>query len=138
MNMAMVLTEVTPSTNRMPMFSRPRNVFSPNGTTATTISVGTSRTTGARSITQRSASSGVVSSFVMSLTRSAMGWSTPYGPHRLGPSLFWNLPRTRRSNHVYTAVDITIALMTINASSTAPAVNTTQSRLSGAKPSRKS
>ena len=54
MNMAMVFTDVTPSTNRMPMLSRPKKLFSPNGTTATTMSVGTSSASGASSITQRS------------------------------------------------------------------------------------
>ena len=100
MNMAMVLTDVTPSTNRTPMFRRPRKLISPNGTTATTKSVGANRTIGARAITQRSASSGVVSSLVISFTRSAIGWSSPNGPQRLGPSRFWNRPSVRRSNHV--------------------------------------
>ena len=67
------------------MLSRPRKLSGPNGITATTMSVGTSRTIGARVMTQWSASSGVVSSLVISFIMSAIGWSRPKGPQRLGP-----------------------------------------------------
>ena len=66
-----------------------------------------------------------------------MGCNSPNGPQRLGPSRFWNLPSARRSNHVYTAVDMTIALMTKNASRTAAIANASHSKPSGAKPTMK-
>ena len=70
--------------NRMPMFSLPTKESSPKGITATTTRVGTNRTIGARLNTGRSASSGTVSSLVISFTESAMGCNRPKGPHRLG------------------------------------------------------
>ena len=100
MKMAKVLVEVTPMMNTAPMLSRPSSVSSPNGMTATTSNVGTNRTIGARLKTALSAVSGTVSSFVISFTMSAIGCSSPKGPQRLGPSLDWNRPITRRSNQM--------------------------------------
>src|SRR6185312_2299837 len=39
----------------------------------------------------------------ISLTRSAIGWSSPNGPTRLGPSRTWKRPSRRRSPQVRTA-----------------------------------
>ena len=75
----------------------------PNGMTASTSSVGASMTTGARVNTIRSAPTAMMSSFVMSLIASAIGWSTPNGPARFGPSRPWKRPSNRRSTHVYIA-----------------------------------
>src|SRR6476659_6448704 len=39
----------------------------------------------------------------MSFTRSAIGWSRPNGPTRLGPRRTWNRPSRRSSSHVRNA-----------------------------------
>ena len=74
----------------------------PNGMTASTSSVGASMTTGASVNTMRSEPTAMMSSFVMSLIASAIGWSTPERPRaRFGPSRPWKRPSSLRSNHVY-------------------------------------
>ena len=115
---ATVFSEVTPTRNSTPMFSLPKKVFSPNGITAIVSTVGANSAIGASANTMRSADAGVVSSFTMSFTTSASGWNRPNGPQRFGPKRAWNLPMVRRSNQVYSAVDITSAFITMNASAT--------------------
>jgi hypothetical protein len=78
---------------------------------------------GAKVKAGRSAVSGIVSSFVINLTTSANGWNSPNGPHRFGPSLTWNLPNNRRSNHVYKAVAMTKVLTTAKASNEPASAN---------------
>ena len=46
---------------------------------------GIRNTIGARLYTPRSARSGTMSSFIISLSASAIGWSSPWGPTRYGP-----------------------------------------------------
>ena len=100
MKMAIELTEVTPTIKRIPIFKLPRKEFSDNGMTVIMRSVGATRAMGASVITGLSASSGRVSSFMISFITSAKGCKSPNGPFLLGPLLTWNLPRVRLSNHV--------------------------------------
>ena len=118
MNMAMALMDDMPSMKSSPTLSLPRKEFSPNGMTTTTVTVPTSSTMGATLNTARSAPSGTVSSLSASFSTSAIGWSSPNGPQRLGPSRDWKRARARRSNQVFSAVAITMAFMTMNALAT--------------------
>ena len=77
MNMAIELTEVTPRIKRIPMFRLLKKAWSltkvPNGITIMIINVGANSAIGAKVKTGLSASSGIVSSFIISLSTSAKG-----------------------------------------------------------------
>ena len=104
MNIAIELTEVTPTIKRIPILrllkkaSLLRKV--PNGITIMIINVGANSAIGAKVKTGLSASSGIVSSFIINLRTSANGWSIPKGPFLFGPRLTWNLAIILRSNQV--------------------------------------
>src|SRR5699024_798215 len=49
---------------------------------------------------------GVTSSLRRSLTTSAIGWRSPSGPTRLGPSRFWINAETRRSAYTANAAEL--------------------------------
>ena len=55
---------------------------------------------GAMSHRMGTALSGLYPSLVISFTASAIGWSRPQGPTRLGPYLAWKRPRSFRSSTV--------------------------------------
>ena len=99
MKMAMEVMEVTARIYSTPTFRLAKAVSLAKGTTASINITGASMTTGTMKNTARSAVPGVRSSLKTSLSRSAKGWKRPKGPHRLGPSRFWNLPMRRRSIH---------------------------------------
>ena len=44
----------------------------------------------------------MMSSFMMNLTPSAIGWNRPNGPTRFGPQRNWITPDSRRSTQVMT------------------------------------
>ena len=67
------------------------------GTTANISITGASMAMGTIRKTILSAPPGVRSSLKMSLTKSAMGWSSPKGPHRFGPNRFCIRPISFRS-----------------------------------------
>src|SRR2546423_3857639 len=76
----------TASTNRTPMLTSVITAQSgPNGTTAMTTNAATTAMYGATKNIQRSAFSGVKSSFTSNFNPSAIGWSSPHGPTRIGP-----------------------------------------------------
>ena len=69
-----------------------------NGITAMTRNAETMIITGAARWTNWSADRGTMSSLVSSLNASAIGWSRPSGPTRLGPIRSWNRAATFRSS----------------------------------------
>src|SRR5215211_7069725 len=58
----------------------------PNGITEKTMNADATAMYGAKKKIQRSAFSGMKSSFVSNFRPSAIGWSSPHGPTRIGPS----------------------------------------------------
>src|SRR5262249_8165753 len=77
----------TASTKSTPIFTSVITAQSgPNGTTAITMNAATTAMYGATKKIQRSAFSGMKSSLVSSFNPSAIGWSSPHGPTRIGPS----------------------------------------------------
>ena len=103
MKMATEVKDVTASTYSTPTLRSANAVSLANGTTASTRITGITMTMGTARKVIRSALAGVRSSLVSSLTRSAMGWSIPKGPHLLGPTRLWKRPSIRRSAHTKTA-----------------------------------
>ena len=71
---------------------------SPNGITANAMIAGTSTMIGASVNTHLSARTGVMSSLTNSFSTSAIGWSTPCGPTRIGPRRTWTHACTLRSS----------------------------------------
>ena len=71
-----------------------------NGTTAKASRAGPSASAGARVKTNRSARRGITSSLMRSFRTSAIGWSSPCGPTRLGPSRTCMNAMTFRSSSV--------------------------------------
>ena len=98
MKMAMDVIDVTARTYKMPTFRFARAVSLAKGTTAIMSTTGASMATGTIMKTMRSAPAGVRSSFRINFTTSAIGWSMPNGPQRLGPNRLWNRPMSLRSN----------------------------------------
>ena len=86
-NTASVFTEVIAITKISPILRRPKKLLPCKGITAKTIKAGTRNTIGASVKTGLSAPSGIVSSLVNNLTKSAIGCSSPNGPHLFGPNL---------------------------------------------------
>src|SRR6266404_3925063 len=77
----------TASTNNIPMLTSVITAQSgPKGTTAMTMNAATTAMYGARKKIQRSAFSGIKSSFTSNFKPSAIGCSRPQGPTRIGPS----------------------------------------------------
>src|SRR5215203_331433 len=77
----------TASTSSKPMLTSAMTAQSgPNGITEKTMKAEATAMYGAKKKIQRSAFSGMKSSLVSSLSPSAIGWSSPHGPTRIGPS----------------------------------------------------
>src|SRR6185369_3921652 len=77
----------TASTSSKPIFTSAITAQSgPNGTTEKTMNADATAMYGAKKKIQRSALSGMKSSFTSSLMPSAIGCSNPHGPTRIGPS----------------------------------------------------
>src|SRR6185503_8186038 len=77
----------TASTSSKPIFTSAITAQSgPNGITEKTMNAEATAIYGAKKKIQRSAFSGMKSSLVSSLRPSAIGWSSPHGPTRIGPS----------------------------------------------------
>ena len=70
----------------------------PNGTTRNVVNAVMVTTTGALQKTSLSASSGMMSSLISSLSASAKGWSNPCGPTRMGPRRICMWARILRSS----------------------------------------
>jgi hypothetical protein len=77
--------------------------------TANAISAGTIETMGASVKTPLSARLGVMSSLSSSLTASAIGWRTPCGPTRMGPSRTCTQAMIFRSSSVMKVTDTSTA-----------------------------
>src|SRR6185369_653162 len=76
----------TASTSRRPILTSAITAQSgPNGITEKTMKAEATAMYGAKKKIQRSAFSGMKSSLVSSLSPSAIGWSNPHGPTRIGP-----------------------------------------------------
>src|SRR6185369_3385145 len=77
----------TASTSNKPIFTSAITAQSgPNGITEKTVNADASAIYGSKKKIQRSAFSGTKSSFVSNFKPSAIGWSSPHGPTRIGPS----------------------------------------------------
>src|ERR1041385_7451372 len=77
----------TASTSNKPMLTSAMTAQSgPNGITEKTMKADATAIYGAKKKIQRSAFSGMKSSFVSNFRPSAIGWSSPHGPTRIGPS----------------------------------------------------
>src|SRR5689334_25084038 len=77
----------TASTSSKPMLTSAITAQSgPNGMTEKTMNAEATAMYGAKKKIQRSAFSGMKSSFVSNFNPSAIGWSSPHGPTRIGPS----------------------------------------------------
>src|ERR1041384_3118185 len=77
----------TASTSNNPIFTSAITAQSgPNGITENTMNADATAMYGAKKKIQRSAFSGMKSSLVSNFNPSAIGWSSPHGPTRIGPS----------------------------------------------------
>ncbi len=79
MNRPTISSDETARKNSTPMFKSATPRSGANGMVAKIRRHGTRNTSGARLYTQRSLAVGTMSSFIISLSASAMGWSHPWG-----------------------------------------------------------
>jgi hypothetical protein len=79
MNRPTISSDEMARKNSTPMFRSATPSSGANGMVAKMSRQGTRNTIGARLYTQRSLAIGTMSSFIMSLSASAMGWSHPWG-----------------------------------------------------------
>ena len=92
---------------------RPKtSIVGPKGITAKAQSAVTIASAGARMKIGLCASAGMMSSFMMNLMPSAIGWNSPSGPTRFGPQRYWITADSRRSTQVMIATPTISALIT--------------------------
>ena len=72
-------------TTSSPTLTSATAIFLANGTTANAVSAVNVEMHGANQNKTLSESAGIISSLSSSLRASAMGWSIPFGPVRMGP-----------------------------------------------------